>query len=164
MKPKYIITSENAKEIKEYRRKIKNKVTDRRLYAVQLLGEGYSPKYICEKLDADKRQISRWASRYCQMGIEGLDGKKGGRRRENMSYEEESAILEQFKENAEKGKIVEISDIRAAYEKAAKKPIHPNHIYKILHNHGWRKVMPRSKHPKKANDEATNASKKLKLQ
>ncbi len=75
MKRKYIITSENAKEIKAYRSKIKDKLTDRRLYAVQLLGEGYSPKDICNKLDADKRQLSLWASRYCQFGIVGLDQK-----------------------------------------------------------------------------------------
>ncbi len=157
---KYKITKEQAKEIKEYRRKIKDKMTDRRLYAVQLLGEGYKPKDICQKLDADKRQLSRWAARYCQLGIEGLDGKKGGRRRENLSYKEESAVLEQFKEKSEKGQIVEISEIREAYEKAAKKTIHPNQIYAILHRHGWRKVMPRSKHPKKASDEAIEASKK----
>lgn len=163
MEQKYIITRENAEEIKEYRSKIKDKMTDRRLYAVQLLGEGYSPKYICEKLDADKRQISHWASKYYQQGIEGLDGKKGGRRRENISYEEENAILEEFKEKAEKGEIIEVSEIRAAYEKAAKKTIHPTQIYAILHNHGWRKIMPRSKHPKKANNEAIEASKKLKL-
>ncbi len=164
MKAKYIITTENSKEIKAYRRKIKDKMTDRRLYAVQLLGEGYSPKDICQKLDADKRQISLWASRYCQFGIKGLDGKKGGRRRENISFEEEAALLEQFKEKSEKGQIVEVSEIRAAYEKAANKKIHPTQIYGVLHRHGWRKVMPRSKHPKKANDEAIEASKKLKPQ
>ncbi len=85
MKMKYKITTEQAKEIKAYRGKIKDKMTDRRLYAVQLLGEGNSAKAICEKLNADKRQLSRWASRYCQLGIEGLDGKRGGRRRENLS-------------------------------------------------------------------------------
>ncbi len=161
MKRKYIITSENAKEIKAYRSKIKDKVIDRRLYAVQLLGEGYTPKDICQKLDADKRQLSLWASRYCQFGIVGLDGKKGGRRRENISYENEAALLEQFKAKSEKGQIVEVSEIRTAYEKAANKKIHPTQIYEILHHHGWRKVMPRSKHPKKANDEAIEASKKL---
>lgn len=163
MKAKYKITAENAKEIKEYRKKIKDKTTDRRLQAVQLLGEGYTPKEICQKLDADKRQVSYWASRYCQFGIKGLDGQKGGRKRENISFEEEKALLEQFKEKAEQGQIIEVSEIREAYEKAADKPIHPNQIYAVLHRHSWRKVMPRSKHPKKANEEAIEASKKLKL-
>ena len=32
----------------------------------------------------------------------------------------------------------------------------------VLERHGWRKVMPRSKHPQKASDEAIEASKKIK--
>ena len=36
------------------------------------------------------------------------------------------------------------------------------HIYAVLHRNGWRKTMPRSRHPKKASDEAIEASKKLK--
>ncbi len=34
----------------------------------------------------------------------------------------------------------------------------------VLKRKGWRKVMPRSKHPKKASPEAIEASKKLKLE
>ncbi|MBR4040361.1 MAG: winged helix-turn-helix domain-containing protein [Clostridia bacterium] len=35
-------------------------------------------------------------------------------------------------------------------------------IYYVLHRHGWRKIMPRSRHPKKASEEAIEASKNLK--
>lgn len=163
MKKKYIITAENAEEIKEYRKTIKDKVTDRRMYAVQLLGEGHTTKEICWKLDVDKRQVSLWASKYCKSGIKGLDGKRGGRNRENITYEEETAMLDEFKEKAEKGQIIEVSEIRKAYEEKAQKTIHPTQIYSVLHRHNWRKVMPRSKHPKKASDEAIAASKKLNL-
>ena len=61
MKIQYKITEEAAREIKEYRKKVKDKYADRRLYAVQLRGEGMKSKDICEKLDADKRQLSRWS-------------------------------------------------------------------------------------------------------
>jgi len=36
-------------------------------------------------------------------------------------------------------------------------------IYYVLSRHGWRKVMPHSKHPNKASDGAIKASKKLTL-
>ncbi|MCI7352164.1 MAG: hypothetical protein MSH60_15650 [Ruminococcus sp.] len=58
MSKKHIISEENAAEIKEYRKGVTEKYLDRRLHAVQLLGEGMNPKDIAEKLDADKRQIS----------------------------------------------------------------------------------------------------------
>jgi len=34
-------------------------------------------------------------------------------------------------------------------------------IYRVLHRHDWRKVMPRSRHPKKASEEVIATSKKL---
>ena len=86
MKQKYIITAEDSAKIKEYRKQVKDKYLDRRLYAVQLLGEGKTAKEISSKLDADRRQISVWASNYVKKGgIDGLLDKRGGRYRENMS-------------------------------------------------------------------------------
>ena len=160
---KYIITEENAKEKKEYRKEVKEKSYDRRLYAVQLLGEGKTPKEIAEKLDADKRQISKWASEYCTKGgIAGLAEKRGGRYHENMSKEDEEDFLNQFREKAEKGQIVTTKEIKAAYEEKIGRPIKASHIHYLLKRNGWRKVMPRSKQPKKASEEAIEASKKLK--
>lgn len=165
MSKKYIISTKEAEEIKAYRKNVTEKYLDRRLYAVQLLGEEMKPKDIAEKLDADRRQISRWASQFCNGGgINGLIPKVGGRNRENMSFEEETALLEQFKVKAEKGQLVETSEIKETYDKAIGHKSGSGQIYRILRRHGWHKVMPRSKHPQKASDEAIEASKKLKQQ
>lgn len=161
MKQKIIITEEDAKKIKEYRKRVKNKYTDRRMRAVQLLGEGYSNGEAAKMTEADKRQISRWAKKYKNGGVEALDPKCGGRHHQNISYEEEEEILEQFKKQAEEGQIIEVKEIKKAYDEKVGHQTHPTQIYKILHRHDWRKVMPRSKHPKKANEEAIEASKKL---
>ena len=40
MNKKYIISAESAEEIKEYRKGVTDKYLDRRMHAVQLLGEG----------------------------------------------------------------------------------------------------------------------------
>ncbi len=111
---------------------------------------------------ADKRQVSRWKGIYINGGVEALNRKGGGRNRENMSVEEEEEIINQFNEEAEAGKMIEVSEIRKAYEEKLGRKTHPTYIYTILHRHGWRKVKPRSRHPKKADDEAIEASKKLK--
>ena len=74
---------------------------------------------------------------------------------------EEAGILAPFKARAEKGELVEISEIAKAYQSAVDHPVSRGQIYFVLHRHGWRKVMPRSKHPKKASDEEITASKKL---
>ena len=56
----------NAAEIKTYQEGVMDKYPDRRLHAVRLLGEGMKPNKKAEKLDADKRQISRWTSQFCK--------------------------------------------------------------------------------------------------
>ena len=57
--------------------------------------------------------------------------------------------------------MVEISKIKAAYQEKVDYKISVVQIYRVLHRHGWRKIMPRSRHPKKATPEAIEASKKL---
>ena len=79
----------------------------------------------------------------------------------NMSFEEEAAILAPFRERAAKGEMIEIKEIKASYQAAVDHPISVAQIYYVLHRHGWRKVMPRSRHPQKANDATIEASKKL---
>jgi len=63
---------------------------------------------------------------------------------------EEEALLEPLKEAAAAGQIVEVKEIKAAYEKAIGRSLDKDRaiIYRMLKRHGWRKVMPRSKHPK----------------
>ena len=80
-----------------------------------------------------------------------------------MSAEEEAALLEPYQAEAEAGQIVEVSKIKAQYEQAVGHSIGGSQIYYVLERNGWRKVMPRSKHPKKASEEVTETSKKLEL-
>jgi len=80
-----------------------------------------------------------------------------------MSVEEEALFLEQFHEMAEQGHMLDIHKIRDAYEKEVGHRIGCAQVYRVLHRHGWRKVMPRSKHPKKASEEVIETSKKLTL-
>lgn len=80
---------------------------------------------------------------------------------ENLLAALYGVALKQFKAKAEKGQLVEISEIKEAYDKAIGHKSGSAQIYRVLHRHGWRKVMPRSKHPQKASNEAIEASKKL---
>ena len=116
MRNKYTITEENAKEIKVYRKQIKDKMTDRRMYAVQLVGEGMTYQAIADKLDCKVQQVGLWVKNFATKGIEGLNPKRGGRYRENMTLEEEAKFLEQFKKRADAGQIVEVSEIKKAYD------------------------------------------------
>ena len=77
-----------------------------------------------------------------------------------MSVEEEDAILSEFEEKANKGQIITVQQIKAAFDKKVGKDTGRGYIYMVLKRKGWRKVMPRSKHPKKADQEEIEKSKK----
>lgn len=156
----YEISKEEAEEIKAYRKNVKDKFTDRRMHAVQLRGEGLKNNAVAEKLGIDKRMVSSYVSNFRKNGIEGLEKKSGGGRPPKLTFEEEEAILDEFKEKAEAGQVIEVSEIKAKYESIAGSSKSHGQIYTVLHRHNWRKIKPRSKHPKKADEDTIKASKK----
>ena len=165
MARRYKMTEEQKAEIERARKENKDKNVEKRLKALSLYAEGLSRKEIAEKTEYATSYISELVAKYRKHGISSMIENKYGGNHRNMSYAEEEALLEPFKADAEAGKIVEISAIKKAYEAATGRSLENAHgqIYYVLHRHGWRKVMPRSKHPKKASDEAIEASKKLTL-
>ena len=161
----YMISKENGKEIRETMKTIKNKNVYRRLEAIALRSEGNSNAEVAEITKYHSKRVSQLVSQYCNEGIESLmqDGRKGGNHR-YMSRNAETELLDQFKTVSEAGQIITVSDIRAAYDERVGKQSATSTVYFLLERHGWRKVMPRSRHPKKASEEAIKASKKLILE
>ncbi|MDY6018985.1 MAG: winged helix-turn-helix domain-containing protein, partial [Anaerococcus sp.] len=91
--------------------------------------------------------------------IQGLMNKKRVGNRRNMTFEEEEEFLKQFEEKAEKGQIVTAKEIEKAYIEKVGHSIGGSQIYYVLKRHGFRKIMPRSRHPKKASKEVIEDSK-----
>ena len=162
MAKSYEISQSQLLEIEAARKKNRNKNVERRLYVLVMRAEGKSLEEISEKTGYHISTASKLIARYMRDGISAIaeNHYKGNRR--NMSFEEEAAILAPFIERAERGEMVDIKEIAAAYQKAVPHKISDTQIYYVLHRHGWRKIMPRSRHPRKASEEAIDASKKLK--
>ena len=159
----YKISAENAAEIEEIRKTNTDKKVDRRLYAVQLRGEGLTNDEIAQKLDTSKKMVSQWVSAYINNGgISALLPKERIGMHRNLSIEEEKEFLSAYTKQAEAGQIIDLNELKAAYIEKVGHSIGGSQIYRMLERHGWRKVMPRSRHPQKASDEAIEASKKLK--
>ena len=162
MAKSYAISQSQLVEIETARKRNRNKNIERRLYVLVMRAEGKSLEEISEKTGYHISTASKLIARYMRDGISAIaeNHYKGNRR--NMSFEEEAAILVPFIERAERGEMVDIKEIAAAYQKAVPHKISDTQIYYVLHRHGCRKIMPRSRHPKKASEEAIEASKKLK--
>ena len=84
---------------------------------------------------------------------------RGGRRRQNFTHEQEVKLLEPFLEQASKGQILIVRQIKEHLEKALGKPMALSTIYALLHRHNWRKLSPDKQHPKSNPEEQENFKK-----
>ena len=158
---KYKFNEEQYKEIKAARKANKDKQIDKRLEVLELRCEGMSQQQIAEKTDFHRSHICNLIKMYFEKGLQAVAEKHYVGNRRNMSFDEEKEFLEQFKQKADQGQILDTREIKNAYQEKVGHSIGHSQIYLVLQRHEWRKIMPRSKHPKVSDEEAIKASKKL---
>ncbi len=71
----------------------------------------------------------------------------GGRRRQNLSREEEADFLAPFFAKAQAGGILVVSEVKQALDARLGRPVSLASAYNLLHRHGWRKPVPHKRHP-----------------
>ena len=157
----YRYTEEDQVIIRNARKANKDKRAEKRLYALEMRASGKSAEEAATAAGFHPAYITQLTRKYQQGGIEAIAGNHYGGNRKNMTKEEERALLEPFRKKAEEGQIIEVSEIKACYEQAVGHSIGGSQIYRVLRRQGWRKIMPRSRHPKKASEEVIETSKKL---
>jgi transposase len=108
-----------------------------------------SSKKIAIAIGWDSSSVRRLQSKYLKEGEAALIvSARGGRRRENLSLEEEKEVLGPFFEKPKAGGILIVKEIKLAYEGKVGGKVPKSTIYRMLARHGWRKVSPRPHHPK----------------
>ena len=88
---------------------------------------------------------SRWSKE--GDAIFNLRGRRGGNHR-HLDPLQEQQLLAPFAQQAKTGGMLNVAEIRQAYEQRIGKTVVPSTIYRLLERHGWRKVVPRPRHPK----------------
>ena len=121
---------------------------------------GSSAAQIAQLLGWSTATVHVMHSRWGKEGDSVFDVReRGGRRNQYFSAEQEQQLLAPFAERAQAGGMLTVIEIQQAYERALGVAVAPSTVYRLLDRHGWRKVVPRPKHPK-ANEVAQAAFKK----
>lgn len=121
-----------------------------RLQMVLLRESGMTQPAIAEAMGVSLSTVNRAHMAYHQGGIKALKPKpNGGRKRENMSLAAEQVLLARFAKAAGAGELLNIHDLKSAYEKAIGHRTSNSTVYNLLARHGWRKLMPRPFHPRR---------------
>ena len=131
-----------------------------RIQMVLLRESGMTQPAIAEAMGVSLSTVNRAHMAYDGGGLPALKSKpSGGRKRENMTLAEERILLARFAKAAGAGEMLNIHDLKAAYERAIGHATSNSTVYNLLARHGWRKLMPRPFHPKR-DIAAQNAFKK----
>ncbi|MFL5628075.1 MAG: winged helix-turn-helix domain-containing protein [Ktedonobacteraceae bacterium] len=104
---------------------------------------------IAKHCGVSKAMVHQVISSYNRLGVQAVETPgKGGRRHEYLTLEEEQQFLSPFFARAESGEIATSAEIQQAFEARIGHEVDDSTIYRLLNRHGWRKLMPRPKHPK----------------
>ncbi len=123
-------------------------VQRQRIRMVLLRESGLTQGAIAEAMGVSLSTVNRAHIAYDHGGIKALKPKPcGGRVRQNMTVAEEKALLADFAKAAGAGELLNIHDLKRAYEQAIGHATSNSTVYNLLQRHGWRKLMPRPFHP-----------------
>lgn len=143
-------TKRQIRELKEALRWKIAAAHRQRIQMVLLRESGMTQPAIAAALGVSLSTVNRAHMAYDGGGIEGLKPKPiGGRQRENMTLAKEKALLARFAKAAGAGEMLNIHDLKAAYEQAIGHQTSNSTVYNLLVRHGWRKLMPRPFHPQR---------------
>jgi transposase len=135
-----------------------------RIQMVLLRESGMTQPAIAEVTGVSLSTVNRAHMAYDHGGVKALRRKRsGGRKNQNMIVADEKVLLARFAKAAGAGELLNIHNLKAAYEKAIGHETSNSTVYNLLARHGWRKLMPRPFHPKR-NIAAQNSFKKKGLQ
>jgi transposase len=121
-----------------------------RIQMVLLREDGMTQPKIAELTGLSLSTVNRAHMAYDNGGVNALRRKPtGGRRHENMTLEEEKAFLAKFAKAAGAGQLLNVQELKSAYERQIGHETSNSTVYDMLARHGWRKLTPRPFHPQR---------------
>jgi len=143
-----IITSQAMAELASLLKMASSASDTKRLQCVYFRGLGLDAEAVAEMVQYDVGYVKTVWTQYFKSGAKTLLTKpRGGRKRENMSTEEEAALLAAHTESAKEGKLLKIAPLHQSLCKKLGKEVALSSAYRLAHRHGWRKIEPRPRHP-----------------
>jgi len=132
----------------------------KRVQIVHWRASGKSTAEIVELSRYSRSGVQKLCASYRKAGVSVFYPSYGGNYRK-LSYEEEAKTLAMIMGDATVGKYVRAEELKQQFEKITGISYNIYSFYRLLKRHKWRKLKPRGRHPKKASEEAIEASKKL---
>ncbi len=119
-----------------------------RVRCIRLLALGWRAQDVAEAVGLSCSSVYRRKAEFLSEGESSLlTAGWGGRRHGVLTPSEEADFVAHFEEAAREGQMVTASAMLGELAKRCGKPPSAMTLYRILARHGWRKVVPRPRHP-----------------
>lgn len=110
---------------------------------------GSSAAQIAQLLGWSTATVHVMHSRWAKEGEAIFDVRgRGGRHHQHLTAEQEQELLGPFVVRAQAGGMLTVAEIQRAYQERTGKAVARSTVYRLLERHGWRKLVPRPRHPK----------------
>jgi len=150
MRPPKPISEEKQESLEKLLKETKTKADFQRVQCLWLRAKCEMNSYqVAIAVGLSSGRVRQIQSRYFKMGESDLIGVgRGGRRNENLTLVEEDQLLARFVDKSKTGGVLVASEVKVAYELAIGHKIPKSTVYRMLNRHGWRKIAPKTSHPK----------------
>jgi len=149
MRPQKAFRKGATEKLKAALKQAKTKNQFQRIQCLWLrAGLGLNADQVAQAVGWLPTSVRRLQAQYLKKGDRLLQSVgRGGRLHQNLSREQEQALLELFTLKAGRGGMLEVSQVKLAYEKAVGHGVPKSTVYRMLARQGWRKIAPRPRHP-----------------
>ena len=149
MRPARAFPKGASKQLNEALKRAKSKAEFQRIQCLWLRASlGLNADQVATALGWQPTSVRRLQALYLKEGDQVLRAVgRGGRRNQNLTVEQERQLLTEFSTQVQEAGILEVSQIKRAYEEMIGHPVPKSTVYRMLARHGWRKIAPRRRHP-----------------
>lgn len=119
-----------------------------RVRTIRLLALGWKAQDVAEAVGLSCSSVYRRKAEFLGEGESSLfTAGWGGRRHGVLTPDEEADFVAHFEQAARQGQMVTASAMLGELARRCGRPPSAMTLYRILARHGWRKVVPRPRHP-----------------
>lgn len=144
------LSSRTAQHIQELMKQSTSVWEYRRLQCIALRQFGMQAQDVAKITGLQPGSVKNIWSLFHREGFDVILGERRGRTRNraHLTRKRERRFLQPFFDRAEGGKLTTVRHIHRAHCRLVEKRLDTTVTYRLLSRHGWRRVVPRPRHPK----------------
>jgi transposase len=147
-RPAFIHPWLSEKKLEAWVRTARTREEYQKRIAIWMTVKGPFPAHrVASLLLVSKQAVWLWVGQYNRKGPDGLQRQgRGGRRRAYLSLDQEKALLESLKRDAERGRTPRAREVQEEISEVTRRTVSISYVYRLFKRIGWQKLDARGHH------------------